>query len=57
MEVPVWGLVYLVHRTGCAEAVAVETTNAKARALIDFIALPSDRHGAKSRIVNYVPDV
>src|SRR3954451_18860155 len=49
-------MVYLVHRTGCAEAVDVETTSANARALIDFIALPSDYHGAKSRTVNYVPD-
>jgi len=48
--------VYLVHRTGCAEAIAVETTSANARALIDFIALSSDYHGAKSRNVNYVPD-
>jgi hypothetical protein len=56
IEVPVWVMVYLVHRTGCAEAVAVETTSANARALIDFIALSSDRHGAKSRNANYVPD-
>src|SRR3954465_4348824 len=47
IEVPVWGMVYLVHRTGCAEAIAVETTSANARALIDFIALSSDYHGAK----------
>jgi hypothetical protein len=56
IEVPVWGIVYLVHRTGCAETVAVETTSANARVLIDFIALSSDCHGAKSRNVNYVPD-
>src|SRR6478736_6388735 len=42
IEVPVCGIVYLVHRTGCAETVAVETTSANARAPIDFIALPSD---------------
>src|SRR4051812_22833991 len=33
-------MVYLFHRTGCAEAVAIETTSANARAIIDFIAFP-----------------
>src|SRR6059058_4276096 len=39
--VPVCGMVYLVHLTGCADTVDVEATSANARTTIDFIAFPS----------------
>jgi hypothetical protein len=56
IEVRVWGIVYLVHFTGCAATVDAEAASANARAInVVFIAFPPAISGKKAPRAYFIP--